>query len=107
MHAAPTHRHHKPDACGTRRRGARGGHQQEYHKGEAEDRAAVITVGEEHVEVPSGYYRRNVLMTRDLVPTEPKVQELKFYALGVGPVLSVHTDGDGGRAELISLRRGR
>ena len=82
-------------------------YRQEYYKGEAEDRAAVITVGEEHVEVPSGYYRRNVLMTRDLVPTEPKVQELKFYALGVGPVLSVHTDGDGGRAELISLRRRR
>ena len=54
-----------------------------------------------------GSYQRNVLMTRDLVPTEPKVQELKFYAPGVGPVLSVRTDGDGGRAELISLRRGR
>jgi len=45
-------------------------------------------------------------MTRDLVPTEPKVQELKFYVPGVGLVLSVHTDGDGGRAELISYRRG-
>jgi len=26
-------------------------------------------------------------MTRSLVPTEPKVQELKFYAPGVGPCL--------------------
>jgi hypothetical protein len=81
-------------------------YRQEYYKGEAEDRAAVITVGEEQVQVPFGYFHKGVLMTRDLVPTEPKVQELKFYAPHVGPVLSVHTDGDGGRAELVSHTRG-
>jgi len=75
-------------------------YRQEYYKGEAEDKAAVITVGEERVQVPFGYFDKDVLMTRDLVPTEPKVQELKFYAPNVGPVLSVHTDG--GRAELVS-----
>jgi len=80
-------------------------YRQEYYKGEAEDRAAVITVGQEQVQVPFGYFHRDVLMTRDLVPTEPKVQELKFYAPNVGPVLSVHTDGDGGRAELVSYSR--
>ena len=77
-------------------------YRQEYYKGEAEDKAAIITVGEERVQVPFGYFDKDVLMTRDLVPTEPKVQELKFYAPNVGPVLSVHTDGDGGRAELVS-----
>jgi len=82
-------------------------YRQEYLKGEAEDKGAVVTVGEEQVEVPYGYFKDDVLMTRDLVPTEPKVQELKFYVRGVGPVLSVHTDGDGGRAELVSFRRGR
>jgi hypothetical protein len=46
-------------------------------------------------------------MTRDLVPTEPKVQELKFYAEDVGPVLTVHTDGAGGRGELASYTPGR
>ena len=76
-------------------------YRQEYYKGKAEDKAAVITVGEEQVEVPAGYYR-GVLMTRDLVPLEPKVQELKFYARNVGPVLSVHLDGAGGRAALVS-----
>jgi hypothetical protein len=81
-------------------------YRQEYYKGEAEDKAAVITVDEEQVQVPFGYFHKEVLMTRDLVPTEPKVQELKFYAPNVGPVLSVHTDGDGGRAELISYTRG-
>jgi hypothetical protein len=81
-------------------------YRQEYYKGEAEDRGAVITVGEERVEVPAGFFNDDVLMTRDIVPLEPKVQEIKFYAPGVGPVLSVHTDGAGGRAELVSYRRG-
>jgi len=45
-------------------------------------------------------------MTRDLVPTEPKVEELKFYAPGVGPLLSLHTDGDFGRAALESFTQG-
>ena len=82
-------------------------YRQEYYKGEAEDKGAVITVGEEQVEVPAGYFKKGVLMTRDLVPTEPKVQELKFYAPGVGPLLSVHTDGPGGRAALVRYTRGR
>ena len=75
-------------------------YRQEYLEGEAEDTGAIVSVGEEQVEVPFGYFK-GVLMTRDLVPTEPRVQELKFYARGVGPVLSVHTDGSGGRAELV------
>ncbi len=82
-------------------------YRQEYYKGFAEDRAAVVTVGKEQVQVPYGFFNRKVLMTRDLVPLEPKVQELKFYARGVGPLLSVHTDGDGGRAELVKFTRWR
>jgi hypothetical protein len=81
-------------------------YRQEYYKGEAEDKAEVITVGEEQVEVPAGYFP-GVLMTRDLVPLEPRVQELKFYARDVGPVLSVHTDGAGGRAALVRYTEGR
>ena len=83
------------------------GYRQEYLKGEAEDRGAIVTVGEEQVEVPFGFYKKDVVMTRDLVPTEPRAQELKFYAPGIGPVLSIHTDGDGGRAELVAFKRGR
>jgi hypothetical protein len=81
-------------------------YRQEYYKGEAEDRGAVITVGEEQVEVPAGHFT-GVLMTRDLVPLEPKVQELKFFARNVGPVLSLHTDGPGGRAALVRFTRGK
>lgn len=82
-------------------------YRQEYLKGEAEDRGAIVTVGEEKVEVPFGFFDKNVVMTRDLVPLEPHVQELKFYARGIGPLLSVHTDGDGGRGELLRYTAGR
>jgi len=81
-------------------------YRQEYYEGQAEDNAAVVTVGQEQVEVPYGFFDTDVLMTRDLVPLEPRVQELKFYAPGVGPLLSVHTDGKGGRTELVSFTRG-
>ena len=73
----------------------------------AQDKAAVITIGKERVQVPLGYFDEGVLMTRNLVPTEPKVQELKFYAPNIGPPSSVPTDGDGGRAELVSYSRDR
>jgi hypothetical protein len=81
-------------------------YRQEYYAGQAEDNAAVLTVGEERVEVPFGYFDADVLMTRDLVPIEPRVQELKFYAPGIGMVLSVHTDGGGGRTELMQFTPG-
>jgi hypothetical protein len=82
-------------------------YRQEYYEGEAEDRGAVITVGQERVNVPYGFFNKDVLMTRDIVPLEPKVQELKFYAPGVGPLLSIHTDSPGGRSELVSYRPGK
>jgi hypothetical protein len=82
-------------------------YRQEYYAGEAEDEGAIVSRGGEQVEVPFGFYDRDVVMTRDLVPLEPRVQELKLYAPGVGMVLSVHTDGDGGRAELVSYRPGQ
>jgi hypothetical protein len=56
--------------------------------------------------VPFGHFNEGVLTTRDLSPTEPTLQELKFYAFGVGPVLSVHTDGLGGRGNLVSFTPG-
>lgn len=81
-------------------------YRQEYYAGEAEDRAGVVTVGQEQVQVPFGHFTDQILMTRDLVPLEPTVQELKFYAPGVGPLLSVHLDGKGGRAELVEYTSG-
>jgi hypothetical protein len=58
-------------------------YRQEYYKGEAEDRAEVLST-DEQVEVPFGYFK-GALMTKDLVPLEPKVSEYKLYARDVGP----------------------
>ena len=79
-------------------------YRQEYYKGEAEDRAEVLSL-DEKAEVPFGYFRAT-LMTKDLVPTEPEVSEHKFYAKGVGPVLTLDISGGTGREELLSFRQG-
>ncbi len=78
-------------------------YRQEYYKGEAEDRAEVLST-DEQVEVPFGYFE-GALMTKDLVPLEPKVSEYKLYARGIGPVLTVKTSGGSGSEELISYSR--
>jgi hypothetical protein len=79
-------------------------YRQEYYEGEAEDEGAVLSVGE-MAQVPAGFYPKT-LMTRDRVPLEPKVEELKFYAPGVGPVLTLDTSGGDGREELVSFKAG-
>jgi hypothetical protein len=79
-------------------------YRQEYYRGEAEDRAEVLST-QEQVEVPFGHFE-DALLTKDLVPTEPKVSEYKLYAKNVGPVLAVQTSGGGSREELISYTSG-
>jgi hypothetical protein len=79
-------------------------YRQEYYAGEAEDRAVVMGTSEQ-VEVPFGLFR-GALMTKDLTRLEPDVVELKFYARGVGPVLTVHVSGGSGREELVRYAKG-
>jgi len=79
-------------------------YRQEYYKGEAEDKAEILST-EEQVEVPFGYFT-GALLTRDLVPPEPRVSEYKLYAKNIGPVLDVQTSGGSSREELISYTRG-
>ena len=81
-------------------------YRQEYAKGKAEDTGAIVARGDDRVQVPAGFFAKDVVATRDLAPTEPKSEELKFYVRGIGEVLSVHTDGDGERGELVSHTRG-
>lgn len=76
-------------------------YRQEYLAGQAEDAARVLSL-DERVEVPQGRYDR-VLMTKDFTPLEPRVLEHKFYARGVGPVLSLHVAGGSGKQELIRV----
>src|SRR5215203_2850489 len=78
-------------------------YRQEYYKGEAEDKAEILST-DEQVEVPFGHFT-GALMTRDLVPPEPKVSEYKLYARDVGPVLDIQTSGGSSREELISFSR--
>jgi hypothetical protein len=80
-------------------------YRQEYYKGHAEDRGAIVSLREQ-AEVPFGHFRRGrVLMTRDTNPLEPKILEFKFYARGIGPVLAVGISGGADREELVRFRR--
>ena len=47
-----------------------------------------------------------VLMTKDINPLEPRVLEHKFYAKGVGPVLTLDISGAAGREELLRYHQG-
>ena len=78
-------------------------YRQEFQKGVAEDEGRVLSL-DEQVEVPFGHWRRT-LMTKDFTRLEPRQLEHKFYARGVGPVLTLGISGTIGREELIRFRR--
>jgi hypothetical protein len=79
-------------------------YRQEYYAGKAEDRAEVLSTSEQ-AEVPFGHFR-HVVMTKDLVPLEPRVLEYKLYARGIGPVLALNVSGGSGREELVKFIAG-
>lgn len=74
-------------------------YRQEYLEGEAEDEARILSV-DEQAEVPFGSFA-HVLMTKDFTRLEPDLVEHKFYARGVGPVLTVTVSGGSDREELV------
>jgi hypothetical protein len=74
-------------------------YRQENFPGHAEDTAKVLSRGEQ-VDVPAGHYR-HVILTKEFNPLEPRALEYKFYARGVGPVLSLGISGDVDREELL------
>ena len=75
-------------------------YRQEYYEGEAEDNGEVLALGQQAT-VPAGEYD-NLLRTADTTPLEPDVLEHKYYADGVGLVLTIDKEG-GGREELLSV----
>jgi hypothetical protein len=77
-------------------------YRQEYYKGQAEDEARVLRL-DGRANVPFGSFA-NLLTTRDFTRLEPSAAERKYYAKGVGPVLSLSLRS-GGREELVSFRR--
>ena len=78
-------------------------YRQEYYKGEAEDRAKVVSVTAKG-QTPYGKFT-NAVETEDTTPLEPGTVELKYYAKNVGHVLRTNKDG-GGREELVSFTKG-
>jgi hypothetical protein len=80
-------------------------YRQEYYEGEAEDRGAIVST-DEQVESPLGRFQ-GAIETRDTNPLEPKVNEHKFFAPGVGMVLAIDISGGASREELIGYSEGR
>jgi hypothetical protein len=74
-------------------------YRQEHYAGKAEDRAAIVKL-DGRATVPAGRYT-GVLVTRDWNPLKPGAFEHKYYARGVGPVLSVSRGGS--REELVRV----
>ncbi|MEY2402009.1 MAG: hypothetical protein QOJ08_2120 [Ilumatobacteraceae bacterium] len=75
-------------------------YRQEFYSGEAEDNGEVVSLTES-ADVPYGHFDA-LLMTADTSALQPDVLEHKFYAAGVGPVLTLDTAG-GGREELLTI----
>ncbi|HEY4630164.1 MAG TPA: hypothetical protein VIG96_02565 [Blastococcus sp.] len=79
-------------------------YRQEYLAGEAEDQAIVLSTSEQ-AQTPTGIYT-DALLTRDTTPLEPDLVELKWYAPGVGPVLTLTPSGEQTREELVQAPAG-
>jgi hypothetical protein len=79
-------------------------YREEYYAGHAEDGAEVLGV-DGKVQVPFGLFR-DAMITRNFSGIEPNVEELKYYARGVGPVLELLVSGGAGRDELLSYTQG-
>ena len=77
-------------------------YRQEYYAGEAEDNGEVLSI-HAIADAPLGHFT-DVVLTWDTNALEPEVAELKFYAPGVGPVLSLEAaGGPGSREELVAI----
>ena len=76
-------------------------YRQEYYEGEAEDRGEVLAL-DQQASVAAGDYD-GLVQTADTTPLEPDVLEHKYYAEGVGLVLTIDKEA-GGREELLSVK---
>jgi hypothetical protein len=79
-------------------------YRQEFYRGEAEDQARVLALGES-MTVPYGSFDQ-VLVTEDRNPLEPRLLENKFYAPGVGVVLERLVRGGREILRLVEVKMG-
>ncbi|MDH3504112.1 MAG: hypothetical protein OEZ41_04575 [Nitrospirota bacterium] len=77
-------------------------YRQEFALGEAEDMAEVISTTETAETVPAATCINTCVVTRDFLPIEPGHVEKKFFAPGIGNILSINLD-TGKREELIQV----
>ncbi|CAN5534853.1 hypothetical protein BH10ACT11_BH10ACT11_12280 [soil metagenome] len=79
-------------------------YRQEYYPGQARDGAEVLGTAQK-ADAPAGHYE-DVVITGETTPLEPKIEELKFYARGVGNVRAISVSGESDREDLTSFRPG-
>ena len=79
--------------------------QQEFYKGQAEDRFKVLSL-QTSVTVPY-ISSRKALLTQEWTPLEPGVIDHKVYVRGIGTVLEQTVKGGSERAALISFKRAK
>ena len=77
-------------------------YRQEFYLNNAEDFAETRSLTQT-VHVPTGTYR-NCLKSKETTPLETDLLEFKFYAPGVGNILTVDAR-TGDREELVRIRR--
>lgn len=77
-------------------------YRQEFLLGEAEDMGEVLSVSETAASVPAADCSAGCVVTRDFLPIEPDVNEHKYFAPGIGHILSIDLDS-GETEELIEI----
>jgi hypothetical protein len=77
-------------------------YRQEYEKGVAEDMAKALKLNGS-VKVPYGSFK-NVLVTDEWTPLEPKVAEHKYYTPGLGDVKEIATKGPKETLTLVDVK---
>ena len=75
-------------------------YRQEFFLGDAEDMGEVLSLSGDET-VPAADCDNECLVTKDYTPIEPDVEENKYYAPGVGPILEVDVE-TGERVELVN-----
>ena len=77
---------------------------QEHYAGHAEDHARIVAIGK-RIKTPA-VTSRNVLVTLEWTPLEPKVREHKYYVRGYGQVKEEVFRGGHEMSSLVSYKRG-
>lgn len=78
-------------------------YRQEYYKGEAEDMATVLSLADSAA-VPVGSYSDKLVTNEWSALDNPPVFEHKYYAKGVGEILTQGFEGGGWKLKLVEIR---